>query len=203
VLQEVERRLADRDRPETGSGDPDLEILRRIGAGDGAACALLVDRHLRRVTALAGHMLGNRADAEDVAQEVFLRVWKQAPKWRSGEAKFSTWLHRVTLNLCTDRLRRRRETGLDVVGDMASDAPLPDAGLQETAVVARVQAALAQLPERQREAILLCHFQELGNIEAAAVLELSVEALESLLSRGRRRLRELLLDEMPDLTGSI
>ena len=69
-------------------------------------------------------------------------------------------------------------------------------------VVTRVQAALAQLPERQREAILLCHFQELGNIEAAAVLELSVEALESLLSRGRRRLRELLLEERPDLTGS-
>ncbi len=202
MLQGVERRLADRERPETESGDPDLEILRRIGAGDGAACALLVDRHLRRVTALAGHMLGNRADAEDVAQEVFLRVWKQAPNWRSGEAKFSTWLHRVTLNLCTDRLRRRRETGLDTVGDMASDAPLPDAGLQEAAIVARVQAALAQLPERQREAILLCHFQELGNIEAAAVLELSIEALESLLSRGRRRLRELLLEERPDLTGS-
>ncbi len=202
VLQEVERRLADRNRLETESGDPDLEILRRIGAGDGAACAVLVDRHLRRVTALAGHMLGNRADAEDVAQEVFLRVWKQAPKWRSGEAKFSTWLHRVTLNLCTDRLRRRRETGLEAIGDMASDAPLPDAGLQETAIVARVQAALALLPDRQREAILLCHFQELGNIEAAAVLELSVEALESLLSRGRRRLRELLLEERPDLTGS-
>ena len=201
MLQEVERRLADRDRPETESGDPDSAILRRIGAGDGAACALLVDRHLRRVTALAGHMLGNRADAEDVAQEVFLRVWKQAPKWRSGEAKFSTWLHRVTLNLCTDRLRRA-ETGLNVIGDAASDAPLPDAGLQETAVVTRVQAALAQLPERQREAILLCHFQELGNIEAAAVLELSVEALESLLSRGRRRLRELLLEERPDMTGS-
>ena len=91
---------------------------------------------------------------------------------------------------------------MDTVGEMASDAPLPDAGLQESAVVTRVHAALAQLPERQREAILLCHFQELGNIEAAAVLELSVEALESLLSRGRRRLRELLLEERPDLTGS-
>jgi len=194
--------LADRQRPEAETGDPDLEILRRIGAGDGAACALLVDRHLRRITALAGHMLGNRADAEDVAQEVFLRVWKQAPAWRSGEAKFSTWLHRVTINLCTDRLRRRRETGLEAAGDPASDAPLPDAGLQEAAVVARVQAALAQLPDRQREAILLCHFQELGNIEAAAVLDLSVEALESLLARGRRRLRQLLLEEVPDLTGS-
>jgi RNA polymerase sigma-70 factor (ECF subfamily) len=193
--------LADRDGPEADS-DPDLEILRRIGAGDGVACALLVDRHLRRITALAGHMLGNRADAEDVAQDVFLRVWKQAPTWRSGEAKFSTWLHRVTLNLCTDRLRRRREVGLEAIGDAASDLPAPDAGLQESATIARVRGALAQLPDRQREAILLCHFQELGNIEAAAVLELSVEALESLLSRGRRRLRQLLIEEMPDLTGS-
>jgi len=148
-------------------------------------------------------MLGNRTDAEDVAQDVFLRVWQQAPKWRSGEAKFSTWLHRVTLNLCTDRLRRRRETALEAAGDPASDAPLPDAGLQEAAIVARVQVALAQLPERQREAIVLCHYQELGNIEAAAVLELSVDALESLLARGRRRLRQLLIEELPDLTGSM
>jgi RNA polymerase sigma-70 factor (ECF subfamily) len=194
--------LADRRAVENETEDPDLELLRRIGAGDGAACAALVDRHLRRITALAGRMLGNRADAEDVAQDVFLRVWQQAPKWRSGEAKFSTWLHRVTLNLCTDRLRRRRETGLESAGDPPSDAPPPDAGLQDAAIAARVQAALAQLPERQREAIVLCHYQELGNIEAAAVLELSVEALESLLARGRRRLRQLLIEEMPDLTGS-
>jgi RNA polymerase sigma factor (sigma-70 family) len=195
--------LADRQVVEAAADDPDLDLLRRIGAGDGAACAALVDRHLRRVTALAGRLLGSRADAEDVAQEVFLRVWQQAPRWRSGEAKFSTWLHRVTLNLCTDRLRRRRETDLAAAGDPPSDAPPPDAGLQEAAIVARVQAALAQLPERQREAIVLCHYQELGNIEAAAVLELSVEALESLLARGRRRLRQLLIEEMPDLTGSI
>src|SRR5882724_8286355 len=93
--------------------DPDLDLVRRAGSGDGPACAALVDGHLARVTALAGRMLGNRADAEDVAQEVFLRVWQQAAKWRAGEARFSTWLHRVTLNLCHDRLRRRREVALD------------------------------------------------------------------------------------------
>lgn len=195
--------MADRRTAEAEIGDPDLDLLRRIGTGDGAACAALVDRHLRRITGLAGHMLGNKADAEDVAQDVFLRVWQQAPKWRSGEAKFSTWLHRVTVNLCTDRLRRRRETTLEAAGDPASEAPLPDAGLQEAAVVVRVQAALAQLPERQREAIVLCHYQELGNIEAADVMELSVDALESLLARGRRRLRQLLIEEVPDLTGSM
>lgn len=183
--------------------DPDLDLVRRAGAGDGPACAALVDRHLARITALAGRMLGNRADAEDVAQEVFLRVWQQAAKWRAGEARFSTWLHRVTLNLCHDRLRRRREVALEAAGDPPSGEPPPGADLQQAAVTARVQGALAQLPERQREAILLCHYQELGNIEAAAVLGVSIEALESLLSRGRKRLRELLITEASDLMGDL
>lgn len=183
--------------------DPDLDLVRRVGRGDGAACAALVDRHLPRIVALAGRMLGNRADAEEVAQEVFLRVWQQAARWRPGEAKFSTWLHRVAVNLCHDRLRRRRETGLDAAGDPPSGEPPPGTELQRRAVAARVERALAQLPERQRSAILLCHYQELGNIEAAAVLEVSVEALESLLARGRRRLRELLASDVADLLGEL
>jgi len=181
--------------------DPDLELVRRVGAGDGPACAALVDRHLARIVGLAGRMLGSRADAEDVAQEVFLRVWQQAGRWRAGEARFSTWLHRVTVNLCQDRLRRRREVGIEAAGDPPSLEPLPGAGLQRNAVVARVEAALGQLPERQRSAILLSHYQELGNVEAAAVLGVSVEALESLLARGRRRLKEILAGEAGDLMG--
>lgn len=183
--------------------DPDLDLVRRAGAGDAQACAALVDRYLAKVTAFAGRMLANRADAEEVAQDVFLRVWQHAGNWRAGSARFSTWLYRVTLNLCHDRLRRRRETTLDAAGDPASDAPPPGADLQRHAVAARVAAALAQLPERQREAIVLCHYQELGNIEAAAVLDVTVEALESLLSRGRRRLRELLASEAQDLMGEL
>lgn len=183
--------------------DPDLDLVRRVGRGDGAACAALIDRHLPRIMALAGRMLGNRADAEEVAQEVFLRVWQQAAGWRPGAAKFSTWLHRVAVNLCHDRLRRRRETGIEAAGDPPGGEPPPGAGLQRRAVAARVERALAQLPARQRSAILLCHYQELGNIEAAAVLEVSVEALESLLARGRRRLRALLADEVGDLLGEL
>jgi RNA polymerase sigma-70 factor, ECF subfamily len=183
--------------------DPDLELVRRAGAGDASACAALVDGYLAKVTAFAGRTLANRADAEEVAQEVFLRVWQHAGSWRAGGARFSTWLYRVTLNLCHDRLRRRRETALDAAGDPASDAPPPGADLQRSAVVARVEAALAQLPDRQREAIVLCHYQELGNIEAAAVLDVTVEALESLLSRGRRRLRQLLASEAQDLMGDL
>jgi RNA polymerase sigma-70 factor (ECF subfamily) len=148
-------------------------------------------------------VLANRADAEEVAQEVFLRVWQQAAKWRAGEARFSTWLHRVTLNLCHDRLRRRRETALEAAGDLPTGSPPPGADLQRAAVAARVQRALTGLPDRQRDAILLCHYQELGNIEAAAVLGVSIEALESLLARGRRRLRELLAEEANDLMGEL
>lgn len=183
--------------------DPDLELVRQVGAGDQRACAALVDRHLPKVLGLAGRLLGNRADAEEVAQEVFLRVWRHAGEWRPGGAKFSTWLHRVTFNLCHDRLRRRRETTLDAIGDPPSSEPPPGTELQRAAVTARVEAALAQLPDRQREAILLCHYQELGNIEAAEAMEISVSALESLLARGRRRLKELLAGELGDLMGEL
>lgn len=183
--------------------DPDLPLLRRIAAGDRPACATLVNRHLSRIVALGWRMLGSRAEAEDVAQEVFLRVWQNAASWQEGRARFSTWLHRVAVNLCLDRLRRRREVGLEQAGDLPGDHPHPGRELQRRAVADRVQVALGQLPERQRAAIVLCHFQELGNAEAAAVMEIGVDALESLLARGRRKLRELLLDEAPDLMGEL
>lgn len=183
--------------------DPDLELVQRAGRGEGAACAALVDRHLTRVHAVALRILGNRADAEEVAQDVFLRVWRHAAEWRPGPALFSTWLHRVAVNLCRDRLRRRRETDLEAAGDPPSDDPAPDAGLQSQAVSSRVAAAMAVLPERQRMAITLCYYQEMSNIEAASVMELSVEAVESLLARGRRRLGELLVNDAPDLLGDL
>src|SRR5690606_12133095 len=101
-------------------------------------CAVLVDRHLGRIVALGWRMLGSRAEAEDMAQEAFLRLWQQAGDWRAGGARLSTWLHRVAVNLCLDRLRRRREVGLDEAGDPASDAPHPGSALQRQAVADRV-----------------------------------------------------------------
>ena len=100
----------------------------------------------------------------------------------------------MALNLCYDRLRRRREVLTDALPDRVDPGPSPDQGLQTAELGARVDAALAGLPERQREAIVLCHYQELGNIEAASLMEISVEALESLLSRGRRALRASLAE---------
>lgn len=174
--------------------DPDADLVRRVGLGDDLAIRALTARKLPRLTALATRILGDACEAEDVAQESLIRAWRQAPTWRFGEARFDTWLHRVAVNLCRDRLRRRRPGGAEDLDALVDPGPAPDRGLEARDVGDRVAAAMAALPPRQREALVLCHYQELGNIEAAAVLDISVEALESLLSRGRRALRAALAD---------
>lgn len=179
---------------QSGSADLDDELVLRAGRGDPAAIRALVARKLPRILSLAQRMLFDASEAEDVAQETFIRVWKHAPRWVPGAAKFDTWLHRVALNLCYDRLRRRRERPMADVPERVDPGPAPDRNLHALDVGRRVEASMADLPPRQREAIVLCHYQELGNIEAAALMEVSVEALESLLSRGRRALRASLAD---------
>ena len=176
--------------------DPDVELLARIGNNEPAAVNEMVTRKLPRLLALAGRLLGDADEAKDVAQESFLRIWRQAAHWRSGEARFDTWLHRVALNLCHDRLRRRKEQPLsdEQALEPVDSAPSPDEQLESLDRSARMAAALAALPESQREAIVLQYYQELSNIDAAALMNISVEALESLLSRARRQLRRQLAD---------
>lgn len=173
----------------------DDELVARVAQGDEAACRLLVDRHLTRMISLARRMLGSQADAEEVAQEVFLRVWTHASRWEPGRAQFRTWLHRVATNLCLDRLRRHTTDDIDSIPEPESDEPGPDVLLEQQQLAKRVDAALQALPARQRAAVTLTHYQGLTNIEAAETLEISVEAVESLLGRARRQLRETLATE--------
>lgn len=175
--------------------DPDAELVARIGARDAGAVRSLVVNKLPRLLALATRMLGDRMEAEDVAQEAFVRIWKQAPHWRSGEAKFDTWLHRVALNLCYDRLRGRRELPADTLPDEPDPAAPPEQRIESRTRDERVRAALAALPVRQREALVLTYYQELSNLEAAGLMDISVDALESLLARARRSLRTQLAGE--------
>lgn len=169
--------------------DPDTRLVERIARGDPAATRLLVAAKLPRVLGLTTRVLRDRAAAEDVAQEAFVRVWRTAGRWRPGRARFDTWLHAVVLNLCRDRLRRRREVGSEALPDPVDPAPDAEAAMLEDERGRQVAAAIARLPERQRDAILLVHYQDLSGAEAARVLEVSAEALESLLARGRRALR--------------
>jgi len=186
--------------------DPDAELLARIGNNEPQAVNEMVSRKLPRLLALAGRLLGDAEEARDVAQESFLKIWKHAANWRSGQARFDTWLHRVVLNLCYDRMRRRKEQPLDhdaALLEVIDSAPAPDEHLHAEAQSAQMAAALAALPDRQREAIVLQYYQELSNIEAAALMDISVEALESLLSRARRNLRSHLAESERAASGNV
>ncbi|MEL6453078.1 MAG: sigma-70 family RNA polymerase sigma factor, partial [Pseudomonadota bacterium] len=134
---------------------PTEALLQLYANGDPEASRALTRRLLPRVLSHAERLLSNRAEAEDVAQEAMLRLWKIAPDWRTGEAKVTTWLYRVTGNLCTDRLRRRRGVGLDEVPEPEDNGLSPADQMQENARAQALQAALARLPERQRQAVIL------------------------------------------------
>ncbi|RYY14201.1 MAG: RNA polymerase sigma factor [Alphaproteobacteria bacterium] len=168
--------------------DPDTVLVERIGQGDATATRRLITAKLPRVLGLATRVLRDPVAAEDVAQEAFVRVWRAARRWQPGSARFDTWLHTVVLNLCRDRLRRRHDVA-GTVPEVADPAPNAEAVLIEAERGQDVADAIASLPERQRDAILLVHYQDLSGAAAAAVLEVSVDALESLLARGRRTLR--------------
>lgn len=163
--------------------------MEATAAGDAQAYRKIVDRHLPPIVAYAQRMLGERAAAEDVAQETFLRLWKQAPRWQP-RARLSTYLHRITHNLAIDHLRRRRPQAGEPDAQTTGERPSGLLGEKRTALA--VQEAVAALPERQRAALTLVHYQGMSQQEAAEVLEVSVEALESLLARARRSLKETL-----------
>ncbi|WP_076484857.1 RNA polymerase sigma factor [Rhodobacter aestuarii] len=177
----------------------DEALLVLYGNGDGAAARALVARLGPVAFRVAFRMLGDRTEAEDLAQEAMLRLWKIAPEWRTGEAKVSTWIYRVTTNLATDRLRRRRGVGLDEAPEVADGAASALEGLIAHDRAAALEMALAQLPARQRQAVVLRHLEGLSNPEIAEAMEIGVEAVESLTARGKRALAALLAERREEL----
>ncbi len=178
----------------------DQDLLAKIASRDEAAFAQLLDRHLENVRSLAWRVLASHADVDDIAQEVFLKLWKNPQSFTPGKAKFSTWLYRVTMNACIDRQRKVKTVPLETIeATMADNRPTPERAAINTSRAQRVADAIARLPERQRHAIALSHFQELNNIEAAEIMNTSVEAIESLLGRARRALKASLQTDLAEL----
>ena len=170
----------------------DSELLARFSKGDRAAALALTSRLAPVVFAQAFRMLGDRAEAEDVTQESLLRLWKAAPGWDATRAKITTWLYRVTSNLCIDCLRKSNRNSGDEVPEVADETPGIDRKLQATARAQALQHALQTLPDRQRQAMILRHIEDLSNPEISDIMEISVEAVESLVSRGKRALASTL-----------
>ena len=170
----------------------DAELLARFAQGDRAAAQVLTARLAPVVYAQAFRMLGDRAEAEDITQDSLLRLWHAAPDWQAGQAKVTTWLYRVTSNLCIDKMRKRKRQSSDAVLEMPDDGPDMERRLQDRARAQALRAALGGLPERQKQAMTLRHLEGLSNPDVAQIMQISVEAVESLMSRGKRSLADAL-----------
>lgn len=177
----------------------DADLVARISGGDQTAFAEIVARHLPSALGVARRMLRDDAEAEDIAQEALLRLWRSAGKIEVGVHGVRPWLRRVVSNLCIDRVRAGRNT------DVVEEVPEQPQGasqmkrLEEKEAAARVDEALKSLPERQRLALVLFHYEGMSQIEIGTVLGVSDEAVESLLSRARRSLRTLLAEDWREL----
>ena len=170
----------------------DAELLARFAQGDRAAAQVLTARLAPVVYAQAFRMLGDRAKAEDITQDSLLRLWHAAPDWQVGQAKVTTWLYRVTSNLCIDKMRKRKRQSSDAVPEMPDDGPDMERRLQDLARAQALRAALSDLPDRQKQAMVLRHLEGLPNLDVAQIMQISVEAVESLMSRGKRSLADAL-----------
>lgn len=191
----------------------DEELMAAVVLGDPHAYQALVRKNLPAISRYALRLVGSRSESEDIAQETFLRLWTTARKWDPAKAKLTTWLHRITHNLCIDFLRKQKRVSLepDFDSEVSSEEARsgeftnalresaeaqgdnPDREAREAELRA-LDRALNMLPEAQRSALLLCHYQGFSNKEAADIMGSSVQALESLIARAKRGLRTQLED---------
>lgn len=163
--------------------------MARVGARDATAFRILVDRHVGSLHRIAYRMIGDAAEAEDLAQEALLRLWRDAARWQTGYAGTGAWLNRVVVNLCLDRLRRRRFASDEAVPERADEAPLAPDEMDAARLRAATVAAIAALSDRQRAAIVLTYYEEVSNQVAAETMDMNIKAFESLLLRARAALR--------------
>jgi RNA polymerase sigma-70 factor (ECF subfamily) len=178
-----------RPAPRAAAEVDEAELVRRLRERDPLAFRVLSERYLKRLFNYSNRMLGNTAEAEDVSQETFARFWQRAPAWEA-HATVGTWLFRVAHNLCIDRLRQKRPIDSDI--ELGSDSARPSRMLERRQTAERVRAALAALPDRQRSAVVMSHYEAMSNPEIAAALDVTVESVEGLLGRARRTLRHTL-----------
>lgn len=173
----------------------DEELMQMVCMGDRSAYQILVKRHLKSISHYAFRLLGNQKDTEDITQEVFLRLWTNAEKWKAEKSKLTTWLHRITHNLCIDYLRKHgRMQTQDSFDDEVDDSlnENKESTDESNDKLRLIREAVSALPENQRSALSLCHYQGFSNKEAAAIMNISVKALESAIARAKRSLREKL-----------
>lgn len=186
----------------------DEELMLAVSKGDQSAYQTLVSQHLNAISHYAFRLLGNRKDTEDICQEVFLKLWINAAKWQPEKAKLTTWLHRIAHNLCIDYLRKHGRTQTSESLETDASAHLLDTphNVEQKEHIdieekRRLNHAISLLPETQRSALMLCHYAGFSNKEAAAIMNVSVKALESSIARARRSLRTQLESRDVDNTA--
>jgi RNA polymerase sigma-70 factor (ECF subfamily) len=183
---------------ETGTPDPDRALVDRVRRGDDEGCRLLVEKYERRVVALAWGLVGNRADAEDIAQDTFLRACRGLATFR-GQSTFRSWLFQIAINAARTFRRTRVARHEDTTADGYDFDQSPAPGNLERAVIARdeVRRALAALPEDLRQAVVLRDVEGLDYREIAVALAVPIGTVESRIFRGRARLRRALIEAVP------
>ena len=177
----------------------EVDLLRRFAAGDRHAATELAQVFLPMCLRYARRMLGDPVEAEDVAQEAMIRLWRVAPEWRSGEAKVSTWLYRVTANLCVDRMRRKPAQTFDEISEPEDPSQTVLDRMQDQTRMDALQIALLSLPDRQRQAVVLRHIEGLSNPEIASIMDISARAVESLTARGKSALTQKMAHKRAEL----
>ncbi|MFG1462401.1 sigma-70 family RNA polymerase sigma factor [Xanthobacter sp. DSM 24535] len=166
----------------------DEDLMARVAQGDETAFRSLTERYVVRAVALARRFLGNSADAEDIAQDAFIAIWRAAPRWQPSAA-FGTWFYRIVVNLCLNHRRRRAFVPLEEAAEVADGAPDAIERILRSHEDRVLALAVGALPERQRAAVLLTYWEGFSNARTAEILDTSVSGVETLLVRARRSLR--------------